>query len=224
VKVTAVRFLGAAAAPGEGPPCGPPEIAIAGRSNAGKSSVINRLVGRRGLARTSSTPGRTRQINFFVVNERFRLVDLPGYGYAVGPAAERLAWQPLVESYLRERPALRGLAVVLDVRRDLEPDDAQLFEYLAAHDLPAVVVATKLDKLGHAAARARLARLSESLRGRAAIATQARTMDLIGFSARTGEGRDALWRIFRGWLDVAPRGSGVPGDPRHARRRARVES
>src|SRR5947208_12896172 len=88
-KVIAARFLGAAATPGGGPPPGPPEVAIAGRSNVGKSALINALVGRRGLARASRTPGRTRQLNFFALDERIVLVDLPGYGFAVGPEAER---------------------------------------------------------------------------------------------------------------------------------------
>ena len=102
MRITAARFESAAARPGQEPAAGPPEVAIAGRSNVGKSSFINALLGRRGLARTSSTPGRTRQLNFFLVNDRFRMVDLPGYGFAVGPERERAAWGPLVETYLRQ--------------------------------------------------------------------------------------------------------------------------
>src|SRR5437867_120670 len=104
MRIKDARFLDAAATPGAGPRPGPPEVAIAGRSNVGKSSLINCLVGRRGLARTSGTPGRTRQINFFLLNERFVLVDLPGYGFAVGPERERLAWGPLVDGYPARRP------------------------------------------------------------------------------------------------------------------------
>src|SRR5690349_12492856 len=147
------RFLGAAATPGGGPPADLPEVAIAGRSNVGKSSLINALLGRRGLARTSRTPGRTRQLNFFLVNDAFVLVDLPGYGFAVGPDAERMAWGPLVETYLRERPTLRGVLLVVDARRGIEAEEAQVLHYVAALALPAAVVATKLDKLGRAAAR-----------------------------------------------------------------------
>src|SRR5881409_1834374 len=154
MKVIAARFLGAAATPGGGPPPGPPEVAIAGRSNVGKSALINALVGRRGLARTSRTPGRTRQLNFFALDARLVLVDLPGYGFAVGPEAERRAWKPLVETYLGERPTLRGVLLVVDARRAL------------------------------AAAGARL-------RG---------AVPLVGFSARTGEGRTALWRVVDAWV------------------------
>jgi GTP-binding protein len=197
VRVTAARFLGAAATPGGAPAPGPPEVALAGRSNVGKSSLLNALLGRRGLARVSRTPGRTRQINFFLVNERFVLADLPGYGFAVGPEAERLAWGPLVEGYLRERSPLRGVALLVDLRRGLGPDETELLAFLAAVGLPAAVVATKQDKLGRAAARAALASVERGLGG---------GVPLVGFSARTGEGRDVLWKVLRGWLaEPAPR-------------------
>src|SRR5437867_12654945 len=107
MKIIAARFLGAAATPGGGPPPGPPEVAIAGRSNVGKSALINALVGRRGLARTRRTPGRTRQLNFFALPARLVLVDLPGHRFAVGPRAERRASKALAETYLRQRPRLR---------------------------------------------------------------------------------------------------------------------
>ena len=189
MKITAARFLGAAAAPGGGPSPLGPEVAIAGRSNVGKSSLLNALLGRRGLARTSGTPGRTRQINFFLVNERFVLADLPGYGFAVGSEAERRSWGPLVEGYLRERPTLRGVALLVDARRGAEEEEMQLLEYLGHVGLPAVVVATKLDKLRRAAAGAALAGLQTS-----------HCTPVVGFSARTGAGRDDLWRVLRGWL------------------------
>ncbi len=197
MKITAARFLGAAAAPGGEPKPGPPEVAIAGRSNVGKSSLINCLVARRGLARTSSTPGRTRQMNFFLLNERFLLVDLPGYGFAVGSEAERRSWGPLVESYLRARRVLRGVVLVVDVRRGLETEEDDLLAFLAHAGLPAVVVATKLDKLGKNAA----------LEALAGLAARVGTPGLVlGFSARTGEGREALWRCVAGWVAGPPRG------------------
>lgn len=190
MKVAAARFLGAAAAPGGGPPAGPPEVAFAGRSNVGKSSLLNALVARRGLARTSRTPGRTREINFFLVNERLGLVDLPGYGFAVGPEAERAAWGPLVETYLRERPTLRGVVLVIDVRRGVEAEEAELLAFLRHVSRPAALVATKCDKLGRGAARVALVRLREQL---------GPGVELLGFSARSGEGRVEIWRIIERW-------------------------
>ena len=189
-RVSAARFLGAAATPGGGPPPGPPEVAVAGRSNVGKSSLINTLVGRRGLARTSSTPGRTRQLNFFAVND-FVLVDLPGYGFAVGPEAERRAWGPLVETYLQDRPTLRGVALVVDARRGIEDEEDEVLAYLARVGRPAAVVATKTDKLGRGGAERAVAAL-----GRRVDAA----VPVIGFSARTGDGRVALWRLIGGWV------------------------
>jgi GTP-binding protein len=191
VKVTAARFLGAAAAPGGGPPASLPEVAVAGRSNVGKSSLLNALLGRRALARTSRTPGRTRQLNFFLVNERLVIVDLPGYGFAVGAEAERRGWGPLVEGFLRERPTLRGVALLVDVRRGLESDEEDILAFLAHVGLPAAVVATKLDKLGRGAAGGALASLRRAVDD---------AVPVVGFSARTGEGKDALWRLVREWL------------------------
>jgi GTP-binding protein len=196
VKITAVRFVGAAASPGGGPPPSGPEVAFAGRSNVGKSSLLNAFLGRRGIARTSSTPGRTRQINFFLVNERDVLVDLPGYGFAVGSQSERVGWGPLIEHYLRVRPTLRGVVVIVDIRRGPEAEEEELLAYLEHVGLQAVMVATKLDKLGRGAARNALARL-------AAAGPAGRP--LIGFSARTGQGRDELWRVVRAWLAGPPR-------------------
>ena len=196
MRITAARFLGAAATPGGEPRPGPPEVAIAGRSNVGKSSFLNALTGRRGLARTSRTPGRTRQVNFFLLNERFVLVDLPGYGFAVGSEEERRAWGPLVEGYLRARPTLRGVVLLVDIRRGLEAEEHELLAFLAHVRLPAVVVATKLDKLGRHPARQAMAALA---------AAAGSTSRLVGFSARTGEGRDEIWRRVEEWVAGPPR-------------------
>jgi GTP-binding protein len=194
VKVTAARFLGAAATPGKWPAPAGPEVAIAGRSNVGKSSLINALLARRGLARTSGTPGRTRQINFFAINETFVIVDLPGYGFAVGSAEERRGWGPLIEGYLRERAALRGLVALVDARRGPEDEERQLLAFCAHVALPAVVVATKLDKFARG-------------RRQGVLAGIAKTVDVpvLGFSALNGDGRDALWKVVHAWLDAPPR-------------------
>jgi GTP-binding protein len=188
-RVGTASFLGAASRPGGYPPLGAAEIAVAGRSNVGKSSFLNALLGRRGLVRTSRTPGRTRQVNFFAVGETLRLVDLPGYGFATGPLAERASWGALIEDYLATRPTLRGVLVLIDVRRGLEADDEQLLAYLADVGLAAAVVVTKVDKLARAAA------------ARATAATAA-PVPVLPFSARTGTGREAVWGLIRSWLDA----------------------
>lgn len=192
MRITAARFLGAAAKPGQAPAPAGPEVAVAGRSNVGKSTLINTLVGRRGLARTSSTPGRTRQINFFLLNERFVLADLPGYGFAVGPEAERAAWKPLVEGYLMGREPLRGVLLIVDVRRGLESEEHELLHFLAALAKPVAIAATKLDKFKRAAGAQALAKV------RAQVPDY---VPVIGCSGQNGDGRDALWRVLRDWID-----------------------
>jgi GTP-binding protein len=191
-RVGAASFLGAASQPGRYPPLGAAEIAVGGRSNVGKSSFLNALLGRRGLVRTSRTPGRTRQVNFFAVGETLRLVDLPGYGFATGPVAERVSWGALIEDYLASRPTLRGVLVLVDVRRGLEADDEELLAYLAHVDLAAAVVVTKVDKLARAAATRALAGVAVSV-------------PVLPFSARTGTGREAVWRLIHSWLDAPSR-------------------
>jgi GTP-binding protein len=124
-----------------------PEVAFAGRSNVGKSSLLNRLVRRKAFARVSNTPGRTREINFFKVNQQFVLVDLPGYGYARISKERKQEWLPLIEGYLRSSPALRGVVQLLDVRHPASDDDLQMLDFLAELGAPTIVVLTKIDKL-----------------------------------------------------------------------------
>src|SRR5687768_7653116 len=124
-----------------------PEVAFSGRSNVGKSSLINALVHRRKFARVSNTPGRTREINFFKVNDQFILADLPGYGYARISKEKRAAWRPLIEGYLKGSNALRGVVQLLDARRTPSEDDLQMLEFLAHRGTPTLVIATKVDKL-----------------------------------------------------------------------------
>lgn len=161
-----------------------PEIAVAGRSNVGKSSLLNRLVRRKAFARVSSTPGRTREINFFRVNGAFVLADLPGYGYARISRARKAEWRPLIEGYLRTAPELRGVVLLLDVRHRPSPDDRQMLEFLADLGAPTVVALTKVDKLRP---RELEDRLDALMRGEGLDAEQ-----LIPFSAVTGRGRDEL--------------------------------
>jgi GTP-binding protein len=180
-----LRFLGPmATVDGWRPENTLPEIAFAGRSNVGKSSLLNRLVRRKAFARVSRTPGRTREINFFEVNRRFVLVDLPGYGYAQISKDRRAEWRPLIEGYLRGSPNLRGVVQLIDVRRDPSDDDLQMLDFLGDVGAPTIVVITKVDKLSPRAAAARVDELTKSL---GLDADQ-----VIPFSAHTGAGRDDL--------------------------------
>ena len=151
-----------------------PQIALAGRSNVGKSSLLNRMVGRKGLAKVSGTPGKTRSLNFFLVNGAFYLVDLPGYGYARVPKEVKDSWGKLIETYLRTASTLAGLVLLLDCRREPTPEDMQLLEWLAARELPALLALTKADKL----TRNQLARqeaMMERELGLSAIATSVKS-------------------------------------------------
>lgn len=180
-----VDFLGGmAGAGGWRPEPSLPEVAFAGRSNVGKSSLINRLVNRKKLARVSNTPGRTREINFFRVNDDFVLVDLPGYGYARISKEARAAWRPLIEGYLRRSPQLRGLVQLLDARHDPTRDDLQMLEFLADIGVPTILVATKSDKLPRASVPQRIRALAE--------AAGVEEDQIIPFSAVTGVGRPEL--------------------------------
>ena len=169
-----------------------PEIAFAGRSNVGKSSLLNKLLKRRSFARVSKTPGRTREINFFKVNDAFLLADLPGYGYAKVSKSRSADWGPLIESYLRGTRQLRGVVQLLDVRHDPTEDDRQMLDFLADVTVPVMFVATKTDKLSQAAAARRVREL--------AIMLQVDEDHIIPFSAQTGAGRDELAEAIAGLL------------------------
>lgn len=183
--IRSLEFLGGMASPGGWrPEPRLPEIAFAGRSNVGKSSLINKLVHRKKLARVSNTPGRTREINFFEVNGAFILADLPGYGYARVSKERKATWRPLIEGYLRGSSALRGVVQLLDARHQPTDDDLHMLEFLADTALPTLVVATKIDKLPKAE---RAERISELARQAGVDEAQ-----VIPFSAVTAEGRDEL--------------------------------
>jgi GTP-binding protein len=178
-------FLGGMAEAGGWRPDGTlPEIAFAGRSNVGKSSLLNRLVGRKRVARVSKTPGRTREINFFRVNDLFVLADLPGYGYARVSKEQQAEWRPLLEGYIAKTPQLAGVVHLLDMRREPSEDDASMLDLLAELGMPTIVVLTKSDKLSRKASAERAESIARSL-----LLDPDQT---ISFSAVTGEGRDEL--------------------------------
>lgn len=183
--IRSLEFIGPmASAGGWRPPSELPEVAFAGRSNVGKSSLLNKLVRRKAFARVSNTPGRTREINFFKVNDQFVLADLPGYGYARISKERKAEWRPLIEGYLRSSSALRGVVQLLDVRHDPTEDDRQMLDFLAELETPTVVVLTKIDKLSPQAAAGRVREIGELLHLDAD--------QMIPFSAVTGAGRDEL--------------------------------
>jgi len=197
MKVLSAEFVLSAREPAHYPPAVLPEIAFAGRSNVGKSSLINTLVKRKGLARTSNTPGRTQEINFFTVNNRFAFIDLPGYGYAKVPEAIRKHWGPMIETYLRERQTLRLVVLILDIRRDPSDEDRQLIGWLQFYRLRFLIVLTKIDKLSRNQLGERQRRIGENL-------ALSPAMPLISFSAKTGEGKDILWREIKKAMALEP--------------------
>ena len=180
-----LTFLGGMAAPGGWrPPPALPEIAFAGRSNVGKSSLLNRLVRRKAFARVSRTPGRTREINFFQVNDQLVFADLPGYGYARVAHEQRETWRPLIEGYLTGSERLQGVVQLLDVRREPSAEDRIMLDFLSDLGVPTVIVVTKIDKLATRAVRQQMTDLARSL--------QLEDEQMIPFSAVTGAGRDEL--------------------------------
>jgi GTP-binding protein len=190
------QFLASSAGPADLPPPGPPELAFAGRSNVGKSSAINALTGRKRLAFTSKTPGRTQTINFFDLGTGARLVDLPGYGYAKVPQAMRAGWRTLVGSYIRSRATLAGVVLVMDARHPLNELDLQLIEFLG--DVRLLALLSKADKLSRAEQAKTLSEVS------AAIQAEVRL-----FSSLTRQGVDECRDLLERWL----------GSPRSGRSR-----
>ncbi|MGE0868108.1 MAG: ribosome biogenesis GTP-binding protein YihA/YsxC [Kofleriaceae bacterium] len=189
-------YFTSAAAPGDFPPPSLPELAVVGRSNVGKSSLINAMTGQDGLARTSRTPGRTRLINWFEVagNPAFYLVDLPGYGYAAVSASMKESWKPLIESYLSARKTLAGVVLLIDIRRGVSDEELDFVPWLAERDKPIIAVLTKADKLP------KNKRMLEIKRTRQQLGLK---RDPHAVSVLTGEGVETLWRAALGL--IAPR-------------------
>lgn len=172
------------------------EVAFAGRSNAGKSSALNALCARNKLARTSHTPGRTQQLNFFAVGEGRRLVDLPGYGYAKVPLELRAEWGKLVETYLEKRASLAGVVLLMDARHPLKPQDRMLVDWVMSLERPLHVLLTKSDKLSRGQAAATLAAVRRELAGMGDASIQL-------FSSVDGRGVDEARALLGKWLDIA---------------------
>ena len=203
MKILSAEFLISAKTPGQYPRHPLPEVAFAGRSNVGKSSLINTLLHRKGLAKTSGTPGKTQAINFFLINARFFLVDLPGYGYAKVPREVRASWQPMVETYLQQRHTLRAIVHIVDLRHPPTVQDVQLREWLQHQGVPVVAVATKADKV----TPGRRAEHIHSVRQGLAMPADE---PLLLFSAQNREGRPQLWRRLEALMTPVVRRQRVP--------------
>jgi GTP-binding protein len=203
LKLLSAEFVVSAAEPAQFPAGDLPEIAFAGRSNVGKSSLLNALLGRKNLARVSQTPGRTRLLTFFRVTpashgaegapDKFMFVDLPGYGYAKVAKSVHDQWGPLIEGYLSSRPLLRGVVLLTDIRRG-EDDEVNLVRWLGEQGLGLVAVATKIDKVPRGQRVQAIGDLEVLL-----------SVPVIGFSVTTGEGKAEAWKAIRGLLARPPR-------------------
>ena len=193
MKIISAEFVKSATKPSEYPQGNFPEVAFAGKSNVGKSSVINALVNRKNLAKTSSSPGRTQIINFFLVNGKISFVDLPGYGYAKVSLQVRKTWKPMVESYLQTRKEIRLVILILDARRGISPDDLALMDWLDYHKIPSLVVLTKADKLS----QIERARQKRAMAENSLLAEKSQAF----FSAVTGEGREEVWKMIQEAFD-----------------------
>ena len=193
MKVVSATYVKSAMEPAQFPRDGRPEIAFAGRSNVGKSSLLNARLNRKGLAKTSGTPGKTQTINFFNVNDRIYFVDLPGYGYAKVPKAVKEKWNLVMAAYLADRKPLRLVVQLLDARHTPTEKDLEMLELLDSACVPTLIAATKIDKL------------SRSERDRN-LATIRKTLELdddalvIPFSSVTGEGVQPIWQVITGLL------------------------
>jgi len=188
MKITSAQFIKSAVWPLQYPPATMPEVAFVGRSNVGKSSLINTLVGRKNLAKTSNTPGRTQLINFFTINEKISFVDLPGYGFAKVPRSVKKDWGDMIEAYLKERSSLCLVVFILDIRRDPSDDDLNLRDWLNHYRIPYLYILTKADKLSNNQATARKRAIEKLLQ----ISSERKP---ILFSAKTQKGKIDMWEF-----------------------------
>ncbi|HVP07033.1 MAG TPA: ribosome biogenesis GTP-binding protein YihA/YsxC [Candidatus Acidoferrum sp.] len=180
-QLPSTRFIGSYFELGQIPQDTRPQVALAGRSNVGKSSLLNRLVGQKKLAKVSSTPGKTRSLNFFLINDRYYLVDLPGYGYAKVSRSVKDTWGKMIEDYLLHGENLAGLVLLLDCRRDAGEDDLKLLHWLSERQLPALIVVTKADKINRSELNRKVNQIERDL-----------GIPAIGFSTVSGQGRQEL--------------------------------
>ncbi len=190
MKVTQADIVISAVKPEQYPTEQLPEFALAGRSNVGKSSFINKMINRKNLARTSSKPGKTQTLNFYLINEMVHFVDVPGYGFAKVPKSERDAWGRMMETYLTSREQLRAVLQIVDLRHPPSKDDVTMYGYLKHYELPVVVIATKADKIPKGKWQKHLKVIKETL-------GMDKEDELILFSSETGQGKDEVWGMLQ---------------------------
>lgn len=193
MKVTSSEIVISAVKPEQYPKAPMPEFALAGRSNVGKSSFINKMINRKNLARTSSKPGKTQTLNFFIINNMLHFVDVPGYGYAKAPKTERDSWGKMIETYLSTREQLKAVIMIVDLRHAPSKDDVTMYEYFKHHDLPCVVVATKSDKIPKGKWQKHLKVVRETLQ-------MDKSDELLLFSSETGQGKDQAWGVIKKFM------------------------
>ena len=194
--IKSAEFVKSAVKPSQYPSAELPEIAFAGRSNVGKSSLINTLVNRKRLVKTSSTPGRTQLVNFFIINKAFLFVDLPGYGYAKVPASVKKLWGPMVETYLSTRKTLKGVVLIMDIRRKPGLQELNFIEWLDYYSISKILILTKIDKLSK----------TKQIKQRLLIEKDLGedNNDLILFSAKSRRGKDAVWDAVDRLIHISP--------------------
>lgn len=193
MKVTQAEFVISAVSSKQYPNDGLPEIALAGRSNVGKSSFINKLIQRKSLARTSSKPGKTQTLNFYKINDLFYFVDVPGYGYAKVSKSERNKWGQMMDEYFTTRKTLKAVFLITDIRHEPTSDDIQMYEFLKYYQLPVIVIATKLDKIPKGKRAKHLKRTADTLQMEEADV-------LLPFSSETGEGKEEAWKHLKQYI------------------------
>lgn len=184
--IKSADFVISATQPGNYPPENLPEIAFAGRSNVGKSTLINKLVNRKRLVKTSSTPGRTQLLNFFNINDAFVFVDLPGYGYAKVPDRVKKDWGKMIETFLSTRLTLKGVVLILDIRRNPGEEENNFISWLHQQGIPTVLILTKADKLSKTKQKKQIQIIEKAL--------SVNPEELICFSAKTRQGLDSVWK------------------------------
>lgn len=193
MKVTSSDIVISAVKPEQYPTAQIPEFALAGRSNVGKSSFINKMINRKNLARTSSKPGKTQTLNFYIINEALHFVDVPGYGYAKVSKSERDAWGRMIETYFTSREQLRAAILVVDLRHPPTKDDIAMYEFLKHYDLPRIVIATKADKIPKGKWQKHLKITRQTL-------NMGKEDELLLFSGETGEGKDQAWAVLKKYM------------------------